>query len=93
MKMISQILLILFLTLLITPTIVTVIEKSSDISIFYSVSEEENANKEIKVLFCSESFSETIATKELSSNFILSENLSKHDNIISSIFIPPPNEV
>jgi hypothetical protein len=93
MKMISKILLLLFLTFLVTPTIVTVIEKSSDISMFYSVSEEENAHKEIKVLFCSESPSETITAEELSSNVILSENLSKHDNITSSIFIPPPNQV
>jgi hypothetical protein len=93
MKMISKILLLLFLTFLVTPTIVTVIEKSSDISIFYSVSEEENAHKEIKVLFCSESPSETVTTEELSSNVILSENLSKHDNITASIFLPPPNKV
>ena len=91
--MISKILLLLFLTFLVTPTIVTVIEKSSDISMFYSVSEEENAHKEIKVLFYSESPSETITAVESSSNVILSENLSKHDNITSSIFIPPPNQV
>lgn len=93
MKMISKIFLILFLAFLVTPTIVTVIEKSSDISVFYSVSEEENIHKEIKVLFSSESSSEIIITAKLSSSAILSENLSKHDNITSSIFILPPNHV
>ncbi|RTY87882.1 hypothetical protein EKM02_12430 [Flavobacterium sp. RSP49] len=69
------------------------IEKSSDISVFYSVSEEENIHKQIKVLFSSESSWEIITTKKLSSNTILSENLSKHDNIIFSIFILPPKYV
>ena len=91
--MVSKILLILFLSFLITPTIVTVIEKSSDISIFYNASEEENAHKEIKVIFYSESPSEIISVIKLSSIIILSENLSKHDNITASIFIPPPDQV
>ena len=71
----------------------TVIEKSSDISIFFNVSEEENAHKEIKVIFYSESPSEIISVIKLSSIVILSENLSKHDNITASIFIPPPDQV
>ena len=92
--MISKIFLLLFLAFLIIPTIVMVIEKSSDISVFYSVSEEENIHKQIKVLFSSESSWEIITTKKLSSNtIILSENLSKHDNIIFSIFILPPKYV
>jgi hypothetical protein len=93
MKMISKIFLILFIAFLITPTIVTVIEKSADISIFYSMSEEEHSLKEIKTFFYLESPTEVIASSRLSSSAILSENLSKHDKITSSIFIPPPNEV
>ncbi|WP_231507420.1 MULTISPECIES: hypothetical protein [Flavobacterium] len=91
--MISKIFLILFLAFLVTPTIVAVIEKSSDISVFYSFSEEEHVHKEIKVLFSSESSLEIIIATKLSSSAILSENLSKHDNITSSIFILPPNQV
>ncbi|MFV8336277.1 hypothetical protein [Flavobacterium sp. RSP29] len=91
--MISKIFLILFIAFLITPTIVTVIEKSADISIFYSLSEEEHVHKEIKTIFYLESPTEVVVSSRLASNVILSENLSKHDNVTSSIFIPPPNEV
>ncbi|MFV8347057.1 hypothetical protein [Flavobacterium sp. ZB4P13] len=93
MKIISKIFLILFIAFLVTPTIVTVIEKSADVSIFYSVSEEEHAHKEIKTFFYFESSTEIITSSRLSSSAILSENLSKHDSITSSIFIPPPNQV
>ena len=93
MKIISKIFLIIFIAFLATPTIVTVIEKSADISVFYTVSEDENAHKEIKTFFYLDNFSDTILPAELSSSAILSENLSKHGNITSSIFIPPPNEV
>ncbi|WP_244200134.1 hypothetical protein [Flavobacterium limicola] len=69
------------------------IEKSSDISIFYSLSEEEHAHKEIKTFFYLDNSLDIIIPSELPSSIILSENLSKHDKITSSIFIPPPNEV
>ena len=93
MKMISKIFLIIFIAFLATPTIVTVIEKSADISIFYTVSEEEHVQKEIKTFFYLDNFSDVILPAKLTSSAILSENLSKHDNITASIFIPPPNEV
>ncbi len=93
MKLISKIFLVIFLAFLVTPAVVTVIEKSADISILYSVSEEEHAHKEIKTFFYLESPTEVITSSRLSSSAILSENLSKHDKITSSIFIPPPNEV
>ncbi|MFV8269643.1 hypothetical protein ACNQGP_06850 [Flavobacterium sp. GT2N3] len=93
MKIISKIFLIVFIAFLITPTVVTVIEKSADISIFYSISEEEQPHKEIKTFFYLETPTEVVISLKSSSIAILSENLSKHDNITSSIFIPPPNEV
>ncbi|TDE07529.1 hypothetical protein [Flavobacterium sandaracinum] len=93
MKIISKIFLILFIAFLVTPTIVTVIEKSADISIFYSLSEEEQVHKEIKTFFYIDGLAEFSILSKLSSGVILSENLSKQNNIISSIFIPPPNEV
>ncbi|MDD2674481.1 hypothetical protein DR871_015610 [Flavobacterium petrolei] len=93
MKIISKIFLIIFFAFLVTPTIVTVIEKSADISIFYGISEEEHALKEIKAFLYTDYFSEVIVPVESSSSAILSENLSKQDKITSSIFIPPPNEV
>lgn len=93
MKLISKIFLVIFFAFLVTPAVVTVIEKTADISIFYSISEEEHALKEIKTFFYLEHFSEVIVAAESTSSVILSENLSKHDKIISSIFIPPPNQI
>ena len=93
MKLISKIFLVIFFAFLVTPAVVTVIEKTADISIFYSISEEEHALKEIKTFFYLEHFSEVIVVAESTSSVILSENLSKHDKIISSIFIPPPNQI
>lgn len=93
MKLISKIFLVIFFAFLVTPAVVTVIEKTADISIFYSISEEEHALKEIKTFFYLEHFSEVIVAVESTSSVILSGNLSKQDKITSSIFIPPPNQV
>ncbi|TDD74180.1 hypothetical protein [Flavobacterium caseinilyticum] len=93
MNLISKIFLIIFITFLATPTIVTVIEKSADISIFYTTSEDEHTPKEIKTFVYFDNLSDEILPAKFASWTILSENLSKHDNITSSIFIPPPNDV
>lgn len=93
MKLIAHILLFVFITFLITPTVVSVIQKNADISAFYSFSEEEKAQKEIKAIFHCDVFSETLVHTDLNSGLIHSENLSKHDKIASKIFIPPPEQV
>jgi hypothetical protein len=93
MKILPKMFLILFIAFLVTPAVITVIEKSADISIFYTVSEEEHVHKEIKTFFYLEKPAEISAPSKISSGVILSENLSNHDKITSSIFIPPPNEV
>lgn len=76
-----------------TPTIVSIIEKSTDTSIFYSVSEEELSHKEIKAVFCLVSIPKMINLAGLTSSHIQSENLSRHDNVAAEIFIPPPEQV
>lgn len=93
MKLISKILLLIFFTFLVTPAVVAVIEKSADISIFYSMTEEEHVHKDMKTFCYSDPASVLLISTKLSSGVILSENLSKHDNIASSIFIPPPDQV
>ncbi len=93
MKIAVKLLLIVFITFLSTPTIVSLIEKNCDTSYFYTTSEEEHAHKEIKAEFKFEIASDLINLSRLTANLILSENLSKHDNISSSIFIPPPDQV
>ena len=47
MKFIARFILFIFVAFLSTPTIVTLIEKNTDISLFYSFSEEE-INKDLK---------------------------------------------
>lgn len=93
MKLLSRLFLILFVTFLATPTIVSLIEKSTDTSYFYNMSEEEQAHKEIKadikytldyvLIFC----------PQKTSKIILAADSVKHDNITSAIFIPPPELV
>jgi hypothetical protein len=93
MKKIAQILLFVFIAFLVTPTIISVIEKSADISVFYNFSEEEQAHKDIKAVFNSDLVIAPVNLSKLNSGLIQSENLSKHDKISSKIFIPPPEQV
>lgn len=81
-----------FITFLVTPTVVSVIEKSADISVFYSFSEEEKSHKEIKAVFNFDYTNPPVNLSQLTSDLIHSENLSKHDKIASTIFIPPPEQ-
>ncbi|WP_309613294.1 hypothetical protein [Flavobacterium sp.] len=92
MKLIAKFTLFVFITFLTTPTIVTLIEKNSDISMFYSFAEEEN-HKEIKAdlrLNFDYPFMEVV---EHQNSKIIFENLTRHDNIAEEIFIPPPELV
>ena len=93
MKFTANIFLIIFMIFLLAPTIVCVIEKNADTSIFYSVAEEENVHKQYKAFLHFDITSEIVFPIVLSSKAILSDNLLKHDNIAASIFIPPPDEV
>jgi hypothetical protein len=93
MKIIAQILMFVFIAFLLTPTVVSLIEKDADISVFYSLSEEEHSQKEVKAIFNYTTSFEVATVLSAETSLILSENLSKHDNIASSIFIPPPDQV
>lgn len=93
MKLATQLLLFVFMTFLVTPTIVSVLKKDTDTSLFYSFSEEEKTHKEVKAVFNSEIANTPVVFTDLNSSLIQSENLSKHDKIASKIFIPPPEQV
>lgn len=92
MKLIARIFLFIFIAFLSTPAIITLIEKSTDTSIVFSMSEEEHVKKEVKnladILTCQSPF---LLNTSVVSSLILSENLSKHDNVSRTIFSPPPN--
>jgi hypothetical protein len=56
------------------------------------MSEEELTHKDIKAEVKLPNF-EFINLSGFTSSLILSENLSKHDNVSATIFIPPPEQV
>ena len=91
MKFAVKIVIFIFFIFLSTPTIVSLIERNSDISIFYGSAELEDMQKEVKLEFKFDTFSFAFFKQPKMSSLILSENLSKHDNISTSIFIPPPD--
>ncbi|WP_035658783.1 hypothetical protein [Flavobacterium seoulense] len=94
MKVIAPFFMILFIAFLSTPAIVKLIEKSTDTAMFFNVSEEEHAKEEMKNIFCTEAITSVFELKRIIiGSLILSENLSKHENISKRIFSPPPNFV
>lgn len=92
MKTLSAIVLLLFVAFLSTPTIVTLIEKNTNISVFYSFSEEEIHKdfKEIKANLNQETHFVFLDWKQQKNTKIISENATKHDNVFEEIFSPPP---
>jgi hypothetical protein len=93
MKIIASLLLFVFVSFLITPAIISVFEKDADISAFYSFSEEEKTQKEIKAIISYDYSTIAVDISQLNCSSIFSENVSKHDKISSKIFIPPPEQV
>lgn len=91
MKWAVKLLLFIFVVFLSTPTIISVLKKSTDMSCFYNLSEEELTHKEVKAEFKFEPVLMAFVTPSQTSGLIQSENLSKHDNIFAAIFIPPPD--
>jgi hypothetical protein len=92
MKAFSRILLVLFVLFLSTPTVVTLIKKTTDTSMFYSFTEEE-IHKELKEVKAEvkQHFDYPFLDLKIDKNTsIISENLSRHDNVASEIFSPPP---
>ncbi len=93
MKFLSGLLLIVFVTFLSTPTLVSLIKKNTDTSIFYSFAEEEihKELKQVKAEIKRQFHSPFLEIKIDKNTAIISENLSHHDNVASEIFSPPPN--
>ncbi|GAA4060143.1 hypothetical protein GCM10022389_00490 [Flavobacterium cheonanense] len=92
MKSVARILMVLFIAFLSMPTIVTLIEKNTDVSLFYSFAEEEIHKdlKEIKVDLKQQFDYHSLDSKIKLNSKIVSENLSHHDNVAEEIFSPPP---
>jgi hypothetical protein len=93
-RYIAGMILVFFVAFLSTPTVVTLIKKSADISVFYSFAEEE-IHKDLKEVKAIKQFFDYPFTENKlnSDSKIVSENLSKHDNVAEEIFSPPPELV
>ena len=92
MKFISIILIFLFIAFLSAPSVVTLIKKNKNTSLFYSFAEEE-IHKQIKEVKAElkQHFDYPFLDLKINKNsIIVSENLSRHDNVASEIFSPPP---
>ena len=92
MKFLSIILIFLFIVFLSTPTLVTLIEKNTNVSLFYSLAEEE-IHKELKEVKAEvkQHFDYPFFDLKIDKNTtIVSENLSRHDKVSSEITSPPP---
>lgn len=89
MKLLSKLLLAVFIAFLATPTVVTLIKKNSNTSVFYSFAEEE-IYKEVKAEIRQHFDYPFLALKILKNTTIISENLSHHDHVSSEIISPPP---
>jgi hypothetical protein len=92
MKVLTKLVVTLFVIFLSTPTIVTLIERNSDVSLFYNFSEEEihKEAKEIKADLKQSCDYRFLFSKVNQNSKIISDNLSCHDKISKEIFSPPP---
>jgi uncharacterized membrane protein len=93
MKKIARILLLVFVVTLVTPTIVCAVEQDADTSSVFSMSEEEQALKDSKVIFYNSNIFNSIFLSKEQTQPILSNNVLKHDDVALGIFIPPPELV
>ena len=91
MKLAVKFVIFIFLIFLSTPTIVSLIEKNTDTSIFYSMTEEEIFQKEVKSEFLVDMNHLDFSFFLINKIQIQSENAFFHDSISSKIFIPPPD--
>jgi len=92
MKFLARFLLVFFVFFLATPTIVSVVKKNTNISMFYSFNEEEIQKdfKELKADLSSNYEVTILNFTNATTSKIVSENLSRHDNVSEQIFSPPP---
>jgi hypothetical protein len=90
MKHLARLILVMFVAFLSTPTVVSMITKDTDISMFYSFAEEE-VHKELKEVKAEvKAYDYPLIAITLKKTKIISVNLSKHDNVSEEIFSPPP---
>lgn len=85
----AYIALFFFISFIALPTIITIIDKDADVSICYSLNEDE-LQKELKadiILFIETT---TLVLFEQYPSKMLTQNSSKHNSVFEEIFSPPP---
>jgi hypothetical protein len=90
MKKLASILLFLFVLFLITPTVVSAIENDGDVSVVSNFSEEEQVQKDFKLIIYFEQIHNKLYLPSVRNQFISSENSVKYYTISLGILIPPP---
>lgn len=96
MKFAVKIVLLIFMTFIITPTVVSLIKEDVDTSMVYSMSEEEHQSHSCKELKADLKVADFIIFSNYtasSSSLIISQHALKYDNANSSIFSPPPEQI
>jgi hypothetical protein len=98
-KIFVKIVLLLFVLFLVTPAIVEWIEQDKDKDRTSFCIDDEDTNSSIEEVKLDLKFYTSFSFPEIfffdfkkASGLIIFENLSKHDLICASIFIPPPNK-
>lgn len=91
MKVLVNIVLFLFLSFLSAPTIVSMIQDDADVSMVYSLTEEE-IQKELKEVKAAPGMELRLAffAPARRSSVIKSNNHKEHDNVSREIHSPPP---
>ncbi len=95
MKLKAVALVVIFISFIVTPTILTSLYEDIDISMAYTVTEEEENHKSFSEVFedfTSEKNEIIIIPFNSNKERIIWNFLSKHDNISSEIFSPPPEQ-
>ncbi len=93
-KILVPVALFFFVAFLAMPTVVSLIERNSDTSAFFTMSEEEQAPSVETTLIADISMPVALplqAVMPLLKTAIHPELRLKHDNVTPSIFVPPPN--
>ena len=92
MKLAVGFLLVLFITFLSTPSIVSLIDSTNDVTVYYG-SIDEDQNDILKINLKSVPFLYFSAVYSKSCSEIYFRNILKHSSLSDSIFIPPPEQV
>lgn len=93
MKIFAGFMMIFFMSFLSIPTLMVLIEKDAAVSLFYNLSPEEEIQKDLKEIKADISYQSVcpvLFVSPVSKSKIISENLSKHDNVAEEILLPPP---